>query len=64
MITARPAPPPKRPTLTIADKGADVVLSVVDVDGWKVGLVLSPDMADEAARLLATAARRARKGAI
>ena len=63
MSASRPAPPPERGTLTIADKGADVVLSVVDVDGWTLGLVLSPDMADEAARLLATAARRARKGA-
>lgn len=63
MITARPAPPPERGTLSIADKGADVALSVVDVDGWTLRVVLSPDMADEAARQLSAAARRARKGA-
>lgn len=64
MNTSRPAPPPERGILTVADKGADVALSVVDVDGWKIGVVLSPDMADEAARQLAAAARRARKGAM
>lgn len=63
MTTARPAPPPERGTLTIVNKGADVVLSVVDVDGWTLRVALSPDMADEAARQLAAAARRARKGA-
>lgn len=63
MITTRLAPPPERGILSVADRGADVVLAVVDVDGWTLRVVLSPDMADAAARQLAAAARRARKGA-
>lgn len=55
---------PDRGTLTVVEKGEDVVLSVVDVDGWALRVVLSPDMADEAARQLVAAARRARKGAV
>lgn len=54
---------PPLPTLVVEDKGADVALNVVDVDGWTLRVVLSPDMADEAARQLSAAARRARKGA-
>lgn len=46
--------------MTIEAVGADVVLTFIDTDGWKLAIVMVPAMAELAARQLLVKAERVR----